>query len=301
MNKRAFLQKLLAASILIVCASFCCAAQIGFRDTVLQAPVSPRTEVTYLELLRKVFPDVQMDEKQAKLARAKNKIPLRNLFGQELPEIYNSQMLGELQVGITGKMETISGRDKILWLLIGVSGKNEQESCFVCGNMLLAAYRIRKTDADLIDAASVKTAGLTAFAATPKLSVAPRRAAVVVYNEEQVNIATSTYSIVAVGEKGFDVLLKEFDENRISKCGYYINEESRFRLLKKSVGGYRQIEITVKTESGMDDTADSETIDQRGFFRYVFSWQPRTRQYRAAINPERARKAFFKKHRPCMD
>ena len=285
---------------LIVGATICGAAQTGFRNITLQDTVSSQTRVTYLDLLKKVFPDVAMDEKQAKLARAKNKIPLRNLFGQELPDIYNSRMLGELEIGVTGKAETVSGREKLLWLTIGVNDKGN-ETCFICGNTLLAAYRVRQTDAELIDAASVKTGAMTTFAATPKLKLAPQSEAVVIYNEENANIATLTQSIVEVGEKGFRVLLNEFEGNIIFKCGYYIQELPRLRLLKKSVGGYRQIEILVKTESGFYGTGDSETVEKRGQFRYVFNFQPRAQKYKAVVNPERSRRIFFKKNSPCME
>ena len=286
--------------ILLAGSAICGASQTGFRNIRLQDTVSGQTRVTYLDLLKKVFPDVEMDEKQAKLARAKNKIPLRNLFGQELPEIYNSQMLGELEIGVTGKAETASGREKLLWLTIGVGDKGN-ETCFVCGNTLLAAYRVRQTDAELIDAASVKTGAMTTLAPTPKLKLAPQSEAVVVYNEENTNIGTISFSIVEVGAKGFRVLLKEFEGNIIFKCGYYIHELPRIRLLKNSVGGYRQIEVLVKTESGFYNTGDSETVEKRGQFRYVFNFQPRAQKYKAVINPERERRVFFKKNRPCMD
>lgn len=297
MNKRAFIRKLILASILVICGTLGSAAQVRIPEIKLRDTVSRGSQVSYLELIKKVFPDAQMNEAKAELARAKNKRPLRNLLIKELDDFFRWRMTGELDIAVTASTETVNGREKLLWLLIGVSETGEE--CEICGNTILAAYRVRKTDAELIDAASVKTSSFVSFSETPKITLAPQREAVVIYNEDSTNMKTNFYSIIAPGDKGFDVLLKEFEESSIYKCGYYIEETARFRPLKTSVGGFRQLEVTVKSESGWYE--DEGKVEKRGAFRYVFSWQPREKKYKAVANPEKARNVFFKKNSPCSE
>lgn len=294
MNKLSILQKLFLGSALIASSAVFCAAQTYGLEIKLDRAVSRQTNVTYLDLLKKVFPDARIDETQPALAHAKEKIPLRNLFGQETSEFLKSRMLGELEVGVTGEEQTLNGREKLFWLMIGVADKGE--TCDICGNTLLAVYRLRKTDAELIDAAAVKTSGRTSFAETSKLRLAPAREAVVTFNSTSVSMGSNSYSIVAVGEKGFAVLLNEFEENFKYKCGTFVYEEVSVRPLKTSAGGYRSLEIIIKAENGWEGDGDKEVIENRRRFRYVFNWQPRRAVYKAAIDPGKQRRAFFKRH-----
>lgn len=297
MNKRVILRKLFLASILITSATLGGAAQIWSPEIKLMDKVSPQSQANYLDLIKKVFPDAQMDATKAEIARAKNKIPLRNLLIKEPDASFKAKMLGELDVAVTASIETVNGREKLLWLLIGVSDKGED--CDSCGNTILAVYRVGKTGAELIDAASVKTKEIVSFPEISKVPIASQREAVVIYNNERTNIATDSYSIVMLGDKGFDVLLKEFEETAIYKCGAFIAETTSFRPLKASVGGLRRLEVLVKTETG--SYGDEETVDQRRTFRYVYNWQPRAQKYVAVINPEKARRTFFNKNKACME
>jgi hypothetical protein len=294
MKKISILQKLFLLAALIPAGAVFCAAQTSGLEIKLDRPVTPQTAVTYLDLLKKVFPDARIDATRPELAQAKEKIPLRNLFGQETSEFLKSGLRGELEIGVVEKAETLHGREKIFWLMIGAAEKGE--TCDICGNTLLAAYRLRKTEAELIDAASVKTSGRTSFAETSKLRLAPTREAVVTFNSTSVSMGSNSYSIVAIGEKGFAVLLSEFEENFKYQCGSFVYEEVSVRPLKTSAGGYRSLEIIIKAENGWEGDGDREVIENRRRFRYVFDWQPRRAVYKAVVDPGKQRRAFFRKH-----
>lgn len=293
---------------MLCCAGFS-AAQTGDIPENLNTPLSARTKVTYLDLVRKVFPDAQSGEERPGYLKAASHIPLRYLFGQSLPDIFKPNMYGEILVELEEKMETINDREKVLWLLMGAFEKSDG-SPSNGGNRILAAFRVSATGAELIDAASVKTDDRTSlsnedswFSGKPKLMLVPRREAVVVYNMMQVTMGEPSFSIVGIGEKGFKVLLNQFDLHIDGRCGRYIEETANIRALKNSTSGYRNIEVVVTSEIGAGDEdakgAGTNTVEWRRHYRYVFAWQKSSGEYEAIVDPGKARRAAHKRFNPC--
>lgn len=274
----------------------------------LTSKISGKTSVTYLDLVRKVFPDAEADLNSDYLW-ARTRIELRPLFGQELPEIYRADMEGRLLIGVREKMETVNGRDRVFWLLMGAFEESDGTPSNG-GNRVLAAFRIGKDKAELIDAATVKIGDNTSlsrldttFKGPEKFNLATGRQAVGIYNSMQITTAQTNFSLVDIDKNRFRVLLNDFDIWLDNRCGRFVDESARINVLKTSTGGYKNIEIIVKTEIGSGDSdergAGTDTVEWYRHYRYVFAWQPRDGSYKPVIDPGKRRSAALKRFNPC--
>lgn len=298
MHKTIFLRRLFLAALVIFGAVAVCAAQTGARqDEGLNTKLSKTSEVTFFDLIKKVFPAARLDDKDSSLATTDKEISIRNLLSSDLWGA--DEAGGETKIYISDELETIDERGKILWLIFGTR-QAEKWRCSNCGRRILAAFRVSRNDAELIDAANVKTDDLTGFyEAAPKLRIAPRREAVVIENLTQLSIGSNTFSVIAADKNKFKVLVEDYQKVDTS-CGNWIREEAKIRLLKTAGGGYRSIEIRVKTEAGGNNMED-ETVETRRRFRYLYVWQPRLQTYKAIVNPDKKRERLLERLYPCRD
>lgn len=298
-------QKLFFTLFIIICSFGFGAAQTDYSISNLNNKVFAQTTITYLDLTRKIFPDARIDEKQNDLAHADNKIELREVIKSNwgTKSEYES-MKGELKIELEESLETLYENGKILWIILRADIR-EDDRCF-CGNRVLAAFRVQKNNAELIDAGTVKTDNLTSFAdnetttfsSKPKLLIAPRREAVAIVNETNYALGGSYLSIIEIRQNKFNVVLNEFELWHDYRCGSVFQELARVRLLKTSTNGYRNFEILITDEKGYEGDDDVKIIWRRRF-RYVFAWQPRTKTYKPVINPDKNRQAILKKYGGC--
>jgi hypothetical protein len=280
---------------------FCAAAQNFTHDDYrLDGRAVKGSKVSNLDLIRKIFPDARIDENEPEGARAFKSIPLRHLFGED-----NKKSDDMMTLNISQREETVNGRGKILWLIINAV-QMDKTACAGCyktswEGAILAAYRVSQTAAELIDAADIQTSNITVFDENrPKLKFTSTREAVVVWNYANASIAQSDSSVVAAGKNGFDILLSQFVVSTEFRCSDWYSEEAKFRELKTSVNGVRNLEASIRIKGGPGD-ADYPTVKHRRQFRYVFAWQPRLQKYKTIVNPERQRRAFLKRIEPCQD
>lgn len=258
--------------------------------------VSAKTHVTYIELLKKIFPDIRLHEEAKSIAIAQTSIPIRHLFGE-----YKDKTYEDMVVNVSSAMETTKGNEKILWLIVDAIEK-KKENCGNCGVRLLTAFRIKKDNTELIDVADVKTEDQVIFADERRtLELSPRIQSVIICDYTQLAYGEEKYSIISANQNGFNVVLKQFTLQKGWFCGSALQEIIKFKELKTTVGNFRSFEIRVTTEAGFDIEDENPKPEWRRKFRYVFSWQSKTEQYKAIVNPVKQHEAAYKKYKPCKD
>jgi hypothetical protein len=263
----------------------------------LDRKASTHSEVTTLDLIRKIFPDARVKAKDAGQAETGSSPSLRHLYGDKMDEnIFG----GASDLYVIDKRETLDAKDRIVWLLISAS-EASRPNCNHCVREILAAFRISKNDAALIDAANIQMYDRSEFDSTrPVLRIAQKRNAVVVWNISQLSISPETFSVIAAGKTKFQVLLGQFDTFREFMCGGGYGEESDIRALKTSRRGYHDLQITITTEQMEERNNGAETVVTfRRRFRYVFGWDPLREKYKPIVYPDRERKRLLKKLVPC--
>jgi hypothetical protein len=278
---------------------FCCGSIAAQKTLGWQYDLSERatknSKVTYADLVKKVFPDLHSGEATTYIAS--KSISLRHLFGLYTNKVYENEM----KVGVSDGIETINGNEKLLWLIISATEPNPSRPYF--NIHLLAVYRIKANEAEMIDVADVLTGSIVNFFdKRPAMEISPRHQAVVIedfanraYNDEK-------FSVVSINQNGFNVVLSQFVLKNDLACDNSLIEELKIRLLKATVGNFRNVEIRVKTidininalEAGMKPKWTRR-------FRYVFAWQPDAQKYKAVINPVKQREAAYKKYSGCKE
>lgn len=271
------------------------------EDYRLDAKAFTGASVSNLDLIRKIFPDAQIQKNEPEGATAFKFVPLRHLFGS----VKKNRSDESLVLNISQRRETTDGKSKILWLIINAvqPDKSVCEDCFraIWSEAVLAAYRVSGSNVELIDAAAIATQNITTFDEDrPIVRVAPEREAIVISNSSTSSVGQSEISIVAAGKKGFDVLLDKFVVMTEYRCAEWYSEETSLRMLNASTGGFHDLEIVVKVEGGPGN-ADYPAVKYRRSFRYVFAWQPRLQKYKALVNPQLARRSFLKLIEPCKN
>jgi hypothetical protein len=269
--------------------------------------VSAKTNITYLDLVRKVFPDARFKTKDSELLVASDKIPLKNPLKIIYDGKFFRQMRGQMSLKLDEKLETMSGGEKVLWLLIGVVTERDKSEMINVYSpdtdeySILAAYRIGENTAQLIDAADVKNNSTTSFTESylfdsrhSKLAITPRREAVLIYNYNNAALGTDSFALIDFDKNGFRVILNEFHLKRDDRCDSFFDDRAKIKLLQETMNGYRKIEVLVSIEKGYGDI----TIWRRRF-RYMFAWNPRTSSYQAIVNPEKRRDTTRRKRGGC--
>lgn len=281
----------------LMMAVFCCGSMAAQKTLGWQLDLSKKatgtSNVTYADLVKKIFPDLRKREENNIATKS---IPLHHLFGIYTNEVYEREMKIEVRDGI----ETISGDEKLLWLIISATEAKVQKDLNI---RLLAAFRIKKDYAEMIDVADVVTGSDAAFFdERPVLEISRRYQAVVINDFANHTYEDENFSIVTVNQNGFNVVLSQFVLRHDLACDNSLMEELKFRLLKKNVGNFRNIEIRVKTtdininalEAGMKPRWTRR-------FRYVFAWQPDVQKYKAIVDPFKQRRAAYKKYSGCRE
>ena len=290
---------ILALAILFVAAA---AAQddVGFNGYRFEKQAIKGSNISNLDLLRKIFPDAQIEKDEPEAATALKSIPLRHLFGAKNKKTSDDAMT----LNISERQETGDGeRGQILWLIVNAVQPDKTAAGFRANwtAAILAAFRVSRSSAELLDAADVATQNISGFAEdVPQLRLAPRREAVVVSNISNASVGHSELSVIAAGNKGFNVLIDQFVMTTEYRCTDWYSEEASLRTLKNSTNGSRDVEITVKIEGGPGE-AENARVKFRRRFRYVFRWQPQLEKYKAVVNPDRQRRTFLKQVEPCRE
>ena len=282
---------------LIVAASSVLAQPSYEWNDGLNRKASTHSEVTTLDLIKKIFPDARVKPKNAGQAETSSSPTLRHLYGDEME---GNVFGGASDLYVIDKRETLDGKDRIVWLLIGAS-EESRPNCDHCVRDILAAFRILKDDAELIDAANIQMYDRSEFDSTrPVLRIAQTRSAVVVWNISQLSISRETFSVIAAGKARFEILLGQFNTFREFMCGGGYGEESDIRALRTSRHGYRDLQVLITSEQMEERNNGAETVvTLRQRFRYVFRWDPRMRRYKPIIDPDRKRRRLLKKLVPC--
>lgn len=265
----------------------------------LNTKISAKTNVTYLELIRKVFPNARKDEKLNYLAHAVRKANSPDLLGSEDPVKKNAEK--ELIIQIEESLETRYDNEKPLWLILRAKSEKD-ERCGNCGELFLTAFRVRENEAELIDTANL-TSSMASFGVDfltisnkTKLEIAPRREAVIINNHEQISMGTDSFMIVDIDKSRFRVVFKEFYLEHDDRCDSFYDDTARVILQKKSIAGYRNIEVIVTQEKG-----EGDITYWRKRYRYVYAWNPRRQSYQLLIKPKKKRPSILLPGRGCGD
>jgi hypothetical protein len=299
-------KKLLPVLLLTIFSCFAINAQsFSPWETNFTDKVSKKTNVTYLDLVRKIFPDAKLSKipnSEVEDLVALKSISVRDLFGQHGEKIYEDQ-----KVILRERLLAKNGNENLLWLIISTVGKDS--NCGNCSTNLLAVFRVKQDEAEILDVTEIGEGDLTGFGddgnyddsskkIQEKLTLLSKQEAVIIYNIQGTALGTDDYSIVTIDEKGMHLVLSPFNSEHNTQCGGGYAESIRFKLLKNTVNKYHGLEIIVTTFSSYEDEEESAKPEFLKNFHYFYVWKPAEQKYTPSGNHktiDKKRKAFHRK------
>jgi hypothetical protein len=236
--------------------------------------------VTYLDLIRRIFPDAEMNERRN--ATARTTIPLNHLSGDYAGQAFS----GEMELSGVDSLWLRSGNRKQLLLMIHAAGRGEQ--LFDWGEIsVLALYQLEPS-VKLLDAAEVQTDRITFFWSKDEremtFPISAQGNAVIIANHH-FNSSQGYLNLTLVSTENnrlenifeFPILLNE------KACGDTFDQTPTISVMKNAKSrAHFNLAVEVKVVKQPDD----EGCEKRtgGYYKSLLVWNASKRRYESMGN-----------------
>jgi hypothetical protein len=249
----------------------------SLQSADLKSPVQPGSKTTYLDLFRKVFPDLQTDSTHDEAAIAHRSVPIRRIDDDTESVVLES----DIELKVFDPRWVRSAGKPLLLLTADLSAKEANEATPYEGEAtVLAVYSLEPT-VELLDVMDIKTDRFTGFwGDRPLFHLNSQNDAFVIYSTHW-----------NAGESYNDLALMFVDDGRIKVisslflfntqgCGVTFTEAPYFRALPAVGRKYPSILVTVRLKKD----ADAKGCGRRtsGYTRYyhaAYYWKQLKAQY----------------------
>ena len=236
------------------------------------------TKITYLELIRKIIPDLQIDPNDADVAIAHKTIPFKHLSENTPPAALESNIkLDSFQP----RWIKSDGR-QVLLVELAVSAEDANQGTPYEGEAdIVAAFTLQPT-IKLLDVMDVKTDRFSGFWETPAVFQLTPQSDAFLINSSHSN----------AGESYNDLSVLFLNHNRIETitdiflfdtqgCGATFTQTPSFRVVPGVTPKYPNIMVTIRVKKD----ADSQDCDRptRGYvktYQALYTWNVARSEYR---------------------
>jgi hypothetical protein len=244
------------------------------------SPVREGTKTTYVDLLRKLFPDVEMSGSQE--ATAHTTIPLNHLSGDYKGKVYRGEMR------ITGIYSPAGQKGNRGQLMLLVQARNDNGELFNWGDIsILALFQLDPT-LKLLDAADTQADQFTSFwEERPLLGLSPLEDAVIIANSH--HNSSQGYLWLTLVSAEDNKLRMIFDLPILlnaNGCGNNFSQSPSIAVLKGSRNGVRpNLSLEVKLVKERDDeSCEKRTAGYTRYYLALLVWNSSKRMYEARGN-----------------
>jgi hypothetical protein len=241
------------------------------------SPVREGSKTTYADLLRKIFPDVEMSGGQD--ATAQTSTPLNHLFGDYKGKVYRGKMR------ITGVHSSAEQNGKQGQLMLLVQANSDDGELFNWGEIsVLALFQLEPT-VKLLDAMDTQADRFTSFwEEQPRLALGPLEDAVIIANSH--HNSSQGYLWLTLVSADDDRLRMIFDMPILlntNGCGTTFSQTPRIAVLKGGGKGARpNLSVEVKLVKERDDeSCEKRTAGYNRYYRALLVWNSSKRMYEA--------------------
>jgi hypothetical protein len=232
-------------------------------------------KTTYLDLLRKIFPDAEMETGPGiDTAVAHRTIPLSHLFGDYKGKVYE----GEMKIEQIERLQAKGQNSGHLLLLVHALGPE----IFSWDKISVLALFQLEPSFKLLDAGDVQADQFTSFwEEKPQLQIGPQHEAVIVESDHH-NSSQSYLSLTMIATEG-GKLKTAFDFPTLlhgNDCGNTFSQTPSVSVMKDVTGAHYNIMVKVKLVKEPDDESCEKRT--RGYTRYYESllvWNSAKRRY----------------------
>lgn len=266
---------------LLMCGAFALINAVSSQAQVKRVadyhnPVRAGAKTTYLDLLKEIFPDVEMDSAAGHDATAHTSIKLNHLLGDYRGQPYR----GEMKINSIESPGDHRRHQSRMLLLIHV-GSDDGE-LFNWGEMSVLALFQLEPVVKLLDAADVQADRFTSFwEERPLLTISPQEDAVIIANTH--HNSSQGYLRLALVAPENNRLRTIFELPTLlntNVCGNSFSQSPSISALRSAKGARYNISINIK----LVKEADDESCEQRtrGFTKYykaLLVWNSSKRLY----------------------
>ena len=237
------------------------------------------TKTTYLELIHRIIPDLQIDPKDADVAIGHKTIPFKHLSENKKP----SPLESDIKLDSFQPYWTKSDGRRVLLLELSLSAEDANQGTNYEGEAdIVAAFTIQPT-IRLLDVLDVKTDRFSGFYEKPPVFQ--------LTTQSDAFLVVSTHS--NAGESYSDLNVLFLNHDRIETitniflfdtqgCGATFTETPAFRVMTGN-GNYPNIMVTVKVKKDADSQdCDRPTQGYVKVYQALYQWNSAKREYRTS-------------------
>lgn len=211
--------------------------------TDYQSPVSGATKTTYLDLLKKLFPDVEMGSGAGQDATARTSIPLNHLSGDYRGKVYRGEMK------ISGLYVSGDQRKNRGQLLMLVQMRNDEGGeLFTWGDISVLALFQLEPSVKLLDAEDTQSDRFTSFwDEQPVIALGPQKEAFIIANSH--HNSSQGYLALTIVSAENDKLRTIFELPTLlnmNVCGNSFTQTPSIAVLKGSRGARPNLSVKIK-------------------------------------------------------
>lgn len=235
------------------------------------------TKTTYLELIHRIIPDLQIDPNDADVAMGHKTIRFRHLSENKKPP----PLEGDIKLDSFQPYWIKSDGRRVLLLELAVSAEDANQGMNYEGGADIVAAFTMQPAIKLLDVMDVKTDRFSGFYENPSIfQLTPQSDAFLV---------SSTHSNAGESYTDLNVLFLNHDRIEIitniflfdtQGCGATFTETPQFRVMPGS-GKYPNIIVTVRVKKDADpEECDRRTRGYAKTYQAVYQWNSAEREYR---------------------
>ena len=244
-------------------------------------PVHAGAKTTYLDLLKEIFPDVEMDSAAGHEATAHTSVKLNHMFGDYRDKVYR----GEMKISsIESPGDQSRNKNRIL-LLVHV--ESDDGELFNWGGMSVLALFQLTPAVKLLDAADVQADRFTGFwEERPLLPISSMEDASIIANSH--HNSSQGYLLLALVAPEENRLRTIFELPTLlnsNVCGNSFSQTPSISTLRGAKVTRYNISIKIKLVKEADDESCEKKT--RGFTKYyktLLVWNPYKRRYESRGN-----------------
>ena len=240
----------------------------------------PGINTTYLELIKRIIPDLQIDPNNTDAAIAHKTIPFKHLSENNAPAVLE----GEIKLDSFQPHWIKSNGRRVLLLELDLSAEQANQGTNYEGEANIVAAFTIEPSIKLLDVIDMKTDRFTGFWEKPSVFPLDSQNDAFLVNSSHSNAGESynDLSVLFLNHDRFETITNIFLFDT-QGCGATFTQTPSFRVQPGRTSRYPNILMTVKVKKEADgQECDHPTPGYVKVYRAIYQWNAAKREYRTA-------------------